>query len=256
MSMQDAYEAWAPAASQWSKWAKPVLFAAMREQQAKAGQPELGGANLDWLPAGDPTTFYVLDLPGAEGVVVGLDLAAKGVRPVPLYNALPAPAVGSRAVSERQPVAVDVETIVGALRRGATVLRDLTIAPTAPPAFLLDWNRNSNAAARKPSYFDNRSISFASDFPSADYLRSAGLTRAVLVQRVTSAVHSDLSQTLWQWHQGGLRVQLKRLDLETAPVDLPVKKPSRVQKVWLLVKAYLLKSKTGFGVSVTRGSGG
>ena len=35
----------------------------------------------------------VLDLPGHSGVTAALVLAAGGYRPVPLYNALPGPAV-------------------------------------------------------------------------------------------------------------------------------------------------------------------
>ena len=52
--------------------------------------PELP-VNLSWSPAIDEKVAVVLDLPGAEGVRVGLELAARGYRPVPLYNAVPLP---------------------------------------------------------------------------------------------------------------------------------------------------------------------
>ena len=48
-------------------------------------------ADLSWAPPPAEKAAFVLDLPGAEGVLNGIALAVLGYRPVPLYNAIPLP---------------------------------------------------------------------------------------------------------------------------------------------------------------------
>jgi len=252
----EVFEAWAPAASRWSGWVKPVLFAVMRWQHAEMDAPSHRESNLSWVQRDDRTTIYVLDLPGAEGVSVGLDFAERGIRPIPVYNALPAPIQQSASASTQLDAIVDVEAIIIGLWRGAVFLKEKNLSPAALPAFLVDSNRNKSTPAGIDTYFDNRSISFPSDFPSAEYLRLAGISRVVLVKRGSSVEQSDLAQTLRRWQDAGLQIQLKRLDNESGPAPYFVKQPSRLLAVWLAVRAYFLRSESGFGVSVTRGSSG
>jgi hypothetical protein len=81
----------------------------------------------------------VLDLPGEEGVWVGLALVGRGYRPVPLYNALPLPfgVASIDPVSQRSVAVVNVLPILSALRQGAEQLANTDIACDAPPAFYL-----------------------------------------------------------------------------------------------------------------------
>jgi hypothetical protein len=250
----EAFEAWAPATSQWSAWVKPVLFAVMRPEHAEIELPSHRQSNLSWVPQDDRTAIYVLDLPGAEGVAVGLDFAERGIRPIPLYNALPAPV--SASASTQMEAIVYVGPIIASLLRGAAFLKEKDLSPTALPAFLLDSNRHNSPPAGIAPYFDNRSISFPSDFPSAAYLRSAGISRVILVRRDRSVAQPDLAATLRRWQDGGLQIQSKRLDDDAGPAPYFVKRPSRLLGVWLTVKAFFLRSESGFGLSVAPGSGG
>jgi len=253
----EIFEAWAPAASRWSAWVKPVLFAVMRPRHAEMDLPNYRKSNLSWVQPDDRTAIYVLDLPGAEGVFLGLDFAERGIRPIPVYNALPAPIQHQGSASTQMDAIVDVEPIIGSLWRGAAFLEEKNLSPAALPAFLLDSNRNSSVPPWVAEYFDNRSISFPSDFPSAEYLRSAGISRAVLVKRDSSVAQSDLAQTLRQWQDAGLQIQSKRLDDDAGPAPYFVKRPSRLLRVWLAVRASFLRSESGFfGVPVIRGSSG
>ncbi len=251
----EVFEAWAPAASRWSAWVKPVLFAVMRPQHAEMEAPSHRESNLSWVQRDDRTTIYVLDLPGAEGVSVGLDFAERGIRPIPVYNALPAPIQQPASAFTQVVAIVDIEPIIGSLWRGSVFLKEKSLSPTALPAFLLDSNRNNSTPAGVAEYFDNRSISFPSDFPSAEYLRSAGILHVVLVKRDSSVAQSDLAQTLRRWQDAGLQIQLKRLDNDAGPAPYFVKRPPRLLGLWLFVRAFFLRSESGFGVSVARGSG-
>src|SRR5215469_8130362 len=117
----DVFETWAPTSSRWSAWVKPALFAVMRPQHAEMDPPSHRKSNLSWVQGDNRATIYVLDLPGAEGVSVGLDFAERGIRPIPLYNALPAPIQQSASTlaSTQLDAIVDVEPIIVSLRRGA-----------------------------------------------------------------------------------------------------------------------------------------
>src|ERR1043166_8208987 len=104
----------------------------------------------------------VLDLPGDEGVWVGLALATRGYRAVPLYNALPLPLV-LRTLdppSQHPLAAVDVLPIITVLRQSAQELARISMPPDAPPAFLLDANRHGGGSPILPDQFDNRSVCF------------------------------------------------------------------------------------------------
>src|SRR6185312_9041865 len=83
------FSIWAPEDSLWSRWAKPVLFAHLDRVQPYA-EPE-PFVDISWSPDPAERIALVLDLPAAEGVAFGIELAARGYRPVPLYNAIPIP---------------------------------------------------------------------------------------------------------------------------------------------------------------------
>ena len=111
MNRGDIHACWAPLGATWTPWVKPVLFAQLDEEpltsapgplptwvHAEVVAP-LERQPLDASSAPHPyrssrsldDVAVVVDLPGADGALVGVALARHGFRPVPLYNALSGP---------------------------------------------------------------------------------------------------------------------------------------------------------------------
>lgn len=238
----EIFAAWSPSGSLWSPWVKPVLFAHLPASFTVdcPASPSVA----DWAPPSGATAL-VVNLPGAQGVLAGLMYARHGFRPVPLYNALPVSAAS--VVAGGLGAAVDVAPIAAALEQNASALAALPLRADAPPAFLLDANRGGGGHAPPPHWFDNRSVSFVGDFPSAGFLLSHGLRQVVLVQE-TSSLPSDLSHTLGRWQEAGLSILLKLP--EGAPCSLNVRKPGWFAWVWLLLTTlfgFRRQADGGFG---------
>lgn len=230
MNKEEIFSIWAPEDSPWSVWAKPVLFAQIHPTlppTAPSDGPE-SALDITMLPSFDAKVAIVLDLPGAEGVRVGVALAARGYRPVPLYNALPLPTVALILDPGTAPPvsAVDVSPILNALTGETQHLAQKNLQPDAPPAFLLDANRHGGAFNLLPGQFDNRSVCFTTDFPSANFLRAHGIERVLLVQRDRLEPLSDLAHALRRWQDGGLVLQRMRIDPASTPEVFEVSKPS------------------------------
>jgi hypothetical protein len=226
MTKSELFSLWAPDASIWSRWAKPVLFSSIPPLLTPAPNDP---ADTGWCPPSDDKTALVLDLPGAEGVFLGVALAALGYRPVPLYNALPLPPGESSAFSlgVRKPIAaVDVLPILDALIAGSDQLVRLTLPPNAPPVFLLDANRGGIGRTMKENEFDNRSISFTTDFPSANFLASRGIERVILVQKHVIEPQNDLAHSFCRWQEGGLKLGRVTLAPRSGPEPFEVRRPS------------------------------
>ncbi len=221
---QHLFETWAPSASPWAAWAKPVLFA----HRPPAAGADFGEATSPGaIPASDGATAVVVDLPGPAGVTAAVPLARLGYRPVPVYNAVPAGA--------GVPAAVDVGAILSALAATAADLRAVRLAADAPPAFLLDAGRRVARAGVTlgPGVFDNRSVSLPTDFPSAGRLRAAGVRRIVLVQPTTAPPASDLAHTLRRWQDGGLPILRYAADApDRPPVLVAVARPGGFRSMW------------------------
>src|SRR5687767_11087046 len=169
MTNEECFEAWAPTGAAWSPWAKPVLFTHLLTV-APAAAPDAGARDLLWLPPADGRTVLLVDLPGVESVTMGLTVARRGYRPVPLYNT----SVGPSAI-------VNAEIIASHLASGAETLRGLGLRDGAPPAFLLDSMRMTPSVLPGPGTFDNRWVVFPQDFPSGTLLRSRGVADALLI---------------------------------------------------------------------------
>src|SRR5579885_1492046 len=107
MTREKLFDVWAPAASSWSPWAKPVLFAHWPRPLPADSDP--APVNLSWLPAAGERVALVVELPGAASVHFGLAAAAIGYRPVPLFSAIPPPLDAGSALS-----VVAVEPILAA----------------------------------------------------------------------------------------------------------------------------------------------
>lgn len=246
------FGAWAPASCPWSPWVKPVLFAHL----PRPILPDriVAPPTLAWQRALPPDCALVLDLPGATSVTTGLSLLARGFWPMPLFNACP-PSIleyGAGAIP-----AVLVEPILDALVEGVPLLTSTAISAKRAPAFLLDSHR---AAANRPvqaHIFDNRSVVFASDFPSATVLRTQGCERALIVHDATLPVGDDLRYALRHWRAGG--IGLETITDEGQP--LAVRWPARGFWGELSQRCFALFSLRrnrlgGFGAFVPETSGG
>lgn len=244
---ESLYDTWAPPASPWSPWAKPVLFSIM--PVIPGGVDPTVPFPADWAPPADSSTALVLELPGWEGVALGLTLAGRGYRPVPLYNAVPC---------STGPAAVDVLSIAKALQSGTDLLARCPLREAAPPCFLLDRNRRGSGSAPLPGWFDNRSVSFTTDFPSGSYLQSRGIRSVLLVQPAPQLL-PDLSHTLRRWQETGLVIRLLIPGPGAVPQPLDVPKPGWFGFAWqrTLLAFGLRKNMTGgFGGWVPEPSSG
>jgi len=229
---EDIHRAWAPETEPWARWVKPVVFAAIDEDAQPTVSPEtakgLRQSVLESLAAvpGQPyrqdrslrDVALVIDLPGAAGVLAGLDFVSDGFRPIPLYNAVP----DAFAV-------VDLTPIMAALVNGAARVADMSVG--ALPAFLLDANRMVESAT--PGNFDNRSICRATDFPSAETLWRAGIRRAVLIHTGATRPAADLEPVLCDWQAKGITLWFKRADLDEAAVPRTLRR-----RFWLVRAAH------------------
>ncbi len=197
MKREDVHAAWAPEGGAWSSWVKPVLFGSLPDDvEPDFELPEGVWPTAELLrPLGALTDVAaVVDLPQADGVWTGVALGAHGLRPIPLYNALP----HEDGFVDLYPIR---EALVDACGRVAT------LSPGAPPAFLLDTLRLTErrlTGAKQP--YDNRSIVRATDFPSAASLLSHGLRRILLIQGTTKRHQLDLEPILLAWQSGGLEL--------------------------------------------------
>src|SRR5580704_6773398 len=173
MNRKDVFDAWAPPGSRWTPWVKPVLFAHVDEAQGVVPltRPKWARAEVFVGAPADPRyrssargrrAAVVVDLPSVEGVAAGLALHDLGFHPIPLYSSLPGPGPGA---------VVPMERVLAGLLAGAFELQRRPVAVDAPPAFLLDARRAAQEVSPRPGQFDNRSVSFPTDFPSAERLK-------------------------------------------------------------------------------------
>lgn len=236
------YAAWAPAEGIWSAWAKPVLFTCIGRTETVMQLPR---ANVEWA---DEPAVVVVDLPGLASVAAGVALAAKGFRPVPLFNAAHGPAA-----------MIDQEPLIAGLVSGADALPAASLPPSAPPAFLLD-SRRFPPRNVQPGKLDNRWMVFPQDLPSANLLLSRGLRRAVVLRQ--EPLMDDLAHVLRRWQEDGLRIEEKIAaeSLPPRPIDVP--RPFRYRHMWYRALAILGLGRNdagGFGMrapSPTPPSGG
>lgn len=260
MSKDQIYDLWAPPASPWSKWVKPVLFAWL-DTPDDTPPPAPPVLDLNWAPPPGERQALVLDLPGDEGVWVGAGLAARGYRPVPLYNAVPLPyGVPERDNLTGLPIAVvNVMPIVRALLVSTSKLAQADLPPEAPPAFLLDAQRQGHSTPPRPEQFDNRSISFTTDFPSANFLVAQRIEGALLIQRDRLEPQADLAHTLRRWQDGGLQLSRRQLDRAEPAERFHVARPRWYRAMFQRALAGLGFHRTergAFGAWVMRSSAG
>jgi hypothetical protein len=154
----------------------------------------IGTVECPLLPDSRSGRCVVIDLPGLESVVCAMQLAERGFRPVPLYNATR----GARGNL------IDVTNMCAALAASAPKLRTLAIAADAPPAFMID-SRRLDGSPEEDKY-DNRWIVLPQDFPSARRLKESGIHTVMVVRRGQRLMQHDLRAVLRLWRKDGLEV--------------------------------------------------
>jgi hypothetical protein len=261
MNKEEIFAAWSPEASLWSDWVKPVLFAHLDSVISDSPVNDAAGAVMWSPPIVSRDMALVLDLPGPEGVMVGVSLAGQGYRPVPLYNAVPIPfgELLIDPITGREMAAVNILPIIGALKKGAEQLAQANLPSDAPPAFLLDANRRGGGRQMQPDEFDNRSICFTTDFPSANLLWAHGIRRALLVQRNTLEPQPDLAHLLRRWQEGGLALERMRIDSPASPQPLEIARPSWYGAMFqraLAAAGFRRAEDAGFGAWMPESSAG
>jgi hypothetical protein len=228
MQREALFEIWVPPGGLWSLWARPILFAQMPEAgSGPAGGEPWRALDVGWAPGAGEQTVLVVDLPGEESVRMGLALAGRGYRPVPLYNAC----TGPHEVIDQGP-------IIEALRAGAGYLAAQALTDAAP-AFLLDARRMSPAREIRPRAFDNRWKVFPQDFPSAGFLTGRGFTRALLIQRGRTHPQEDLAHALCRWQDAGMALAAKDVAGGARPGPITVDRPAWYRSAWQRVLAVL-----------------
>ena len=244
MTGKELFEIWGPDQATWSRWAKPILFAEFAGGAEPAGgYTELASFDLPH----EAGTAIVVDLPGAESVKTGLALALLGYRPVPLFNGAPGPGRGVEAM-------VDLTPIMQWLAWGAPKLVEAGLPTCAPPAFLLDANRQAPGRTALPGRFDNRWLVFPQDFPSAGFLRTQGIHRVLLLQaQGTREPATDLAHVLVRWQEAGLELFFRAPTPEAPMVARRVSRPSHFKALWyraLALAGLRPNSAGGFGAIV------
>src|SRR5262249_18281438 len=109
MNREEVFECWAPTGAMWSGWVKPVLFAHL--PRPLPSPPEFQPPDLSWVPPEAERVALVIDVAGSESAEIGLALAGRGYRPVPLFNACPPPVANAQETVE-DPSVVDVTSIL------------------------------------------------------------------------------------------------------------------------------------------------
>jgi hypothetical protein len=248
---QELYELWTPPLATWSPWVKPVLFAhlvntAPPEEEARV-LDAARGMSLDWAPRAGDGCGIVLDLPGAEPIVMGLALALRGYQPVLLFNTTPGPGA-----------LVDLNDPFRALRQSGAVMREARLDPGSPPAFLLDSRRMRGQS--RPKVYDNRWMTFPQDFPSGAALVRNGVREMLLVLDEPGRPADDLRHVLVRWQEAGVALSsANAYAREAARQPITVTKPFGLRLMCLRALTLLKlrrNSAGGFGGIVPEPSQG
>jgi hypothetical protein len=262
MTPEEIYKVWAPESSIWSPWVAPVLLLRLLCPDTIDGTEEIPEVKLAWLESlAGRNSVMVVDLPGKESVETGIALARQGYRPVPLYNGVPGTGTSeniSIVATDPSGATVDMAGLLGALRRATIILKDVSLTPDAPPAFLLDSDRILGNRPMAEGMFDNRWMVFPQNFPSGKFLLSHDIRNAVLVSRWTQP-REDLAHILLRWQEAGIRIHGKRLGDDERDSEITISPPSRFRRAWYraLAIAGLRRNWTGgFGSTIPFSSAG
>lgn len=225
----------------WSPWAIPVPFAQIVCVPMDL-EKDLDG--LDAFAHGlalESDLAVVVDLPGADAIRMGLALALRGFRPVPVIDGSPGPDIlgtsqsvfaGSPFTVSAGSTAVDMRQTMRWLCIGAELLPTLEIAANAAPVFMLDALRTGRTSNPGAETFDNRWKTFPQDFPSARFLKEHGIRRALLVQDVAAQPSEDLAHVLLRWQEEEIVLYVSSAAACGGMESIRINRPSQFRKLW------------------------
>ncbi len=236
MTRDQVYEIWTHETSPWSRWVKPVLFSFIGERELQAEKSSI----KRWRIPLSTDVAIIADLPGEDGVLVGLALCFEGYRPIPVYNACPfatydpycdeiVSIMRTHVVSA--PAVVDLIPIMSALCGAAGELAAANLPSLAPPIFLLDANRHGCTLRPNPGWFDNRSFVATADFPSTQFFKEHGISLIVLVQNKPK-IQPDLLHVLLALQRDGMKIARQTLWEPWEPQAVKVKRPPVFAYAW------------------------
>jgi hypothetical protein len=260
MDKEAIFDAWAPEGALWSPWCKPVLFAHLPRALPK--RDPVPDPDLSWAPPAAERIAIVVERPGLVSVALGLALAELGYRPVPLFNACPPPVpdpLFEPFAKSAELALVDVDSILAALVIGVDRLRALNLPADAPPAFLLDSERGHSRMPVRSGLFDNRSVVFSTDFPSARFLRDHGISSAVVANGTGRPLAFDLEHALRAWSTEGIALFLKSAGKPGPPEPLALAAPTwwRALVVWFTSRLRFRRNPDGdFGRFIPEAASG
>ena len=194
MTGKEIYRIWAPVHKKWVEWVRPVPFIDINEYSGMYDFSNSTTSYINFINEKCKDAAVIVDLPGVEGVKMGIGLAQKGCRPIPVYNGT-TPQKGARAT-------VDNRTIGPALEWGATELSKIEIEDDALPAFLMDSNR-LHRFKMDASIFDDSWDIYHQDMPSAEYLLNNGIKKVIVVGEVVS---KDLKKILYTYQKKKIKI--------------------------------------------------
>jgi hypothetical protein len=172
-----------------------------------------------------------VDLPGVDAVSLGVALVERNYRPVPIFNGCPMP-LDEKLPTDRSAAVIDVDSTLAALAQFGPQLRQRVLPAEACPAFLVDAQRQQPLQPIRPGQYDNRSLLFATDFPSAKFLASQRIERVLVVVQGSRRVERDLGYVLRTWQHAGMGLSIKH-GIEPGPIQ-----PLTIGGWWLFFNAW------------------
>lgn len=195
---KELYQIWAPVGKKWVDWVRPVPFVEIDRYTKGYSVSTSHIPPVPFLKEAPGDTAVIVDLPGAGSVLEGLALAKLGFRPIPIYNGTLEQA-GARAT-------VDNQSAGEALKWASSLLKDLEIAPDAPPAFLTDRNRLQRFKMLE-SLFDNSWDVYPQDLPSGEYLKENGIRKVIVVGNTLA---KDLKKIMYAYQKKGIEIYVTK----------------------------------------------
>lgn len=193
---RETYQMWAPYGKKWVDWVRPVPFIEIHTEKKPYYTSQLVIPEKICIEKADRRTAIIVDLPGEDSIEMGLALAKRGYRPIPIYNGVEEQQ-GARATTDNQ-------SIDESLFWGAKELVNIEISDDAPPAFLLDTNRLQRYKM-DDSIFDNSWDIYPQDIPSAKYFLSQGMDKILVIG---DALSRDLKKVLYDFQKKGIQIHL------------------------------------------------
>ena len=192
---KEIYKIYAPYATKWTEWIRPVPFVAIDTFNRKPIYNWLD-RKVMFINQYEKDTAIFIDLPGKESIELGIGLAHIGYRPIPLFNGTDEQ-IGSQATT-------DTYIIESALINGSEKLKNISLANNANPAFLLDSSR-TNRYRDKESIFDNSWDLYKQDIPTFKYFKENGIYKIIVVG---NTIQRDLRKIFFEFQDAGIAIYL------------------------------------------------